>query len=149
MGGYHIVMTGDFLQHQPVGEKSLFSYGGFSSQALLRLQAQVPKNVAKPKAMGALAKSILGHNLWQLMDTVVILKEQHRFSNATPGGRMLWDLVQRMWDFRTAFTRQDALTLLEAIQARVVKESEMEAFLARSPRAIVLRKLKLLPSKQI
>ena len=132
MAGYHIVMTGDFMQHQPVGEPPLFAYGDKTEKELLGLMAMAKSN---PKV----SKAIQGHRLWQEVDTVVILKEQHRFSSATEGGKKLWQLVQRMWDYQQDFTRQDATTLLEAIQARVVKPTEVDAFLARCPRAIVLR----------
>jgi hypothetical protein len=129
MAGYHVVMTGDFMQHQPVGDLPLFAYGNKKETDLMGLMASSPKN----------SKAIRGHRLWQAVDTVVILQQQHRFSTATKGGKQLWELVRRMWDYQQDFSKRDAITLLDAVQARVVQPTEMDAFLSRCPRAIVLR----------
>ena len=131
MGGYHFLATLDFLQHKPVKQASLFSLAGWTPE-------QIQKN----------ATSLVtnGHMLWQTIDTVIVLEKQHRFSTVTPGGKALWDLVQMMWSVDPRWkTDPDwayntAKSMVELINTRVVQPGpEMENFLSRSPKAIVLR----------
>ena len=131
MGGYHFVTTLDFLQHKPVKQASLFSFAGWTPE-------QVQRNG------NALARH--GHSLWQSVDTAIVLQKQHRFSTATPGGKALWDLVQLMWNtdprWKTdpSWAHDTAKTMVELIDSRVVSPGpEMDAFMKRSPKAIVLR----------
>ena len=130
MANYDWVGTLDFLQHQPIGESPLFSLANLSPKQFLMHQNSVART---------------GHKLWQTVDTVLLLNEQFRFSTATPGGKALWDLVQQMWstDPRWAtdskWAYDTAADMLEVINSRVVTASEMPAFLARCPKAIVLR----------
>ena len=130
MGGYHFVGTLDFLQHQPIGGSSLFSLAGKSPDQIL-----AHKN----------SLCVRGHQLWQMVDQAILLKKQHRFGTATPGGKALWDLVQLMWnpDPRWSsdpkWAHATATYMVELIQSKVVKPSDMAAFMARSPKAIVLR----------
>ena len=90
MGGYHFVTTLDFLQHRPTcgSKRPLFYFAGVSSNDLLRRACSMPKDVA-------------GHHLWQQVDTIVMLETQHRFSQLTPGGKALWELVQILWSTDT------------------------------------------------
>jgi hypothetical protein len=130
MAGYHFVTTLDFLQHQPIGGASLFSLSNCSDNQLLSFGESLP---------------IQGQKLWKQIDSAIILTDQHRFNTSTPGGKALWDLVQIMWstDERwatdQAWARSTASSMLDIINSRVVKASEMPAFMARGPRAIVLR----------
>jgi hypothetical protein len=125
MGGYHIVFTGDFLQHQPIAAKPLYSFADVDPMKIIKMYGS--------------KKEAEGRMLWMMVDTVVLLKEQHRFSEATPGGKELYNMVRRMWDYSKPFDTKDAFDLLDKLQRRVVKNEGMDAFLARIPRAIVLR----------
>ena len=130
MGGYHFVTTLDFLQHNPIGGSPLFLFAGSTPDQILAHKD---------------ALAIQGHRLWQQVDSAIILDQQHRFGTSTPGGKALWDLVQLMWstDPRwttdTAWAHATATAMVDLIQSRVVKPNEMAAFMARSPKAIVLR----------
>ena len=130
MGGYHFVTTLDFLQHNPIGGSVLFLFAGATPDQILAHKDSL---------------SIKGHRLWQQVDSAIILDQQHRFGTSTPGGKALWDLVQLMWSTDPRWSTDKtwahatATRMVDLIQTRVVKPNEMDAFMARSPKAIVLR----------
>ena len=131
-GNYHFVCAGDFAQHGPVKGLSLMS----------------PVPNAPPNASDAekrrTGKAAAGRDLWLSIDRVVILREQHRFNCSTPDGKTLHDVVHMLThgthpDHNHPLKEADIEDLADKLNSCAVTDDDMEAFLAKKPRACVLR----------
>lgn len=75
-----------------------------------------------------------GRATWKLFTTVCILKEQHRFSDATPDGKKLYDMVKKIWSDEGLSMKEveDICTSLN--EECVISEEDMGELLKRNPR---------------
>ena len=86
MGGKHFVTTMDMLQHEPTNGNPLFRFAAKTPEQLLKMVAN-PNNRKN-------YRDGMGRTAWLRVDTIILLVEQHRFDLSTPGGRILYGLVQ-------------------------------------------------------
>jgi len=122
-GGFHIVMVGDFNQHQPVQDLPLY-YGADEN------------NITRTMAI----EQQHGRDVWKMMNAAVILTQQHRFDVTVEGGRKLLQLVTMVMNREgPALTREQVQELCEILNSRAVTTREMAQHLKCSPRVIVLR----------
>jgi hypothetical protein len=82
-GRFNVVHTGDFMQHAPIQGAPLYSTPPTTSNLLVgRRNTQA---------------DAIGREAWRSLSDVVILKQQHRFSN-TPDGQQLRNLINKLFD---------------------------------------------------
>ena len=129
LAGYHAVFTFDWMQHEPTSGEPWYAMASASPDRLLSLAAG-PSSQQNRKARGRLA--------WLKVDQAVIFQEQHRFSDNTPGGARLLRLVKILWAEHGP-SEAELDEVLDTLQGCMVPEEAMPAFLARQPRAVVLR----------
>lgn len=122
-GGYHIIFSGDFNQHQPVNLKPLF-YGARNPEKL---------NVLEQK----------GRHIWEQVDTVVILKEQNRFDVSQEGGRRLWDIISTL--LGKNLKKHQIADILDTLNSRVISSDALAEFMASNPPKIIVLRNDLRP----
>ena len=119
MGGFHFVTTFDIVQHNPVRALALYEYSSHSPDQLKAL-------LLNPKIM----KEVRARIEWMKINKCIILTEQQRFDLNTPGGKILWEIIQICW-LRRKITEQEMDQVLDALQARCIEHKDMNDFLQR------------------
>lgn len=127
-GGVHIVLAGDFAQHQPVMATPLFH--------------KAVEKIRKPSDtfnQGKIDQEKQGRAIWKQFTQCFMLKVQHRFSSDTPSGKELYDMVQLLMQ-ETELTDDELGSIVDTLNARYPHTSEeMKALLEQSPKIVVLR----------
>lgn len=123
-GGYHVVCSGDFVQHQPPTGKPLF-FGA----------AHVPAD----KMGDWKALEQMGREAWKQFTSCVILKEQHRFPTDTEDGEKLYNMVNVLAS-EDQPSREACEKLCDSLNARAISQEELNEMLkTRVPRVVLLR----------
>lgn len=131
-GGAHIVVAGDFAQHQPPVETPIF-------QQVEDIEGS--RNMDQSK----LDKLKQGRRIWKQINQCFMLKEQHRFSESTESGRELFNIVQLLMS-NVELSDKVIGELVDKLNGRYPSTPEvMRSLLLQNPKTIVLRN-KLKPS---
>jgi hypothetical protein len=116
--GLHFCTTLDFMQHEPIQGRPLYQ--------------------ANPRGIAGTTPGALGRDLWAEVNTVHILKEQHRFGAPDPDSQLLYDIVQLLWS-EEILTHAEVQHIVETLNKRYTGSNGLATLLARNPKAIVLR----------
>jgi hypothetical protein len=112
------VAFGDLSQHNPVKGLALWE---------------------DPKSGKISEKMIQGRQLWKQMDNCIILEKQYRFAT-TVAGEKLKRIVGELTTGRTSSGEEvNYEDLADEINDRAIQPEDVEAFLAKAPKALVLR----------
>lgn len=123
-GGFHIVCSGDFAQHQPPTGKALF-YGA------ARVSAAQQQRWSE--------KEQLGREAWKKFTSCIFLRTQHRFSTDTEDGRLLYNMVGTLSSEQQP-SEEECRKLCDDLNARAVSQSQLNDMLrTKVPRVVLLR----------
>lgn len=117
-GGCHMVLVGDFMQHEPTSGKALYRSVTVSDA---------------PTA--ALHKTHLGALLYQRFDTVFVLRSQHRFDIGESSGAELLALARCFTD--PTVQRHKIARLCDKINDRAI--TSIEPYTTSNPHVVILR----------
>lgn len=82
-------------------------------------------------------KNQAGRAAWLRFNRCVILSDQHRFSNATPDGAELWQIVQRL-SAESALSEAECATLCDRLNAKAVTPEQLNDMMQTGPPRVVV-----------
>jgi hypothetical protein len=106
------------MQHEPVGGTPLYR--------------------ANPSGLAGAGNDAMGRDWWAQIDTVHILREQHRFGAPDADSQLLYRIVQLLWS-EDELPTDDIEFIVDTLNKRYTGAAGLASLLTRSPKAIVLR----------
>ena len=138
-GGLHFIAFGDFAQHQPPNSRALF-YGAANPDYTNVIQPPVFNK--RPTDNYAHTTAVAGRRLWTEFGESIILYDQFRFGS-DEDGQKLYDLVYKMTHCQrqdgAPLDQTDYMEMADIINGRTITSAELPGFLAKAPKALVLR----------